>query len=491
MKKFFSKFNILGMIMLGLCVLLGVGDVSGAVFADGAAAATEQPGAGTTTETVTTLSHGVNSGLETLDIRALRPDMIEDPIDQNLVKIRPGLNRMDTILRYFKPIQTNNFEFDFYSIATSALSDTLSANATITSDADPHNVSGYAVLTGSVSNVGVGDCFYIPDVAGAGTDKSPLMIYVYKKDVSAKKIWFTISEDQMSKSSATPPVYGIPAIASGTTIYKLSRAADELAVDTDAYSVLPKPTHGYCQYHIAKIAQSTFEKLMDKKFKWDLSEVEEQVLYEYRRKLEGAILFNKGAKMWNPEIGKDVYTMGGIVRQITKSYELDLTDPTKGNEELISLEKYAFTGNSGSETRILLGGSGFVEAISKIKTVQKQQEAGNTEVVFGMTWNKITSNFGTLMLAHAEIFDEYGWSDKGLILDPVFLRKWQLQNFKTENYDGEKLMKMKGEMRVFSEVFGVAVYNPDVHCKVTIKSAASEESDSSSSSEKSSSSNQS
>ena len=89
-----------------------------------------------------------------------------------------------------------------------------------------------------------------------------------------------------------------------------------------------------------------------------------------------------------------------------------------------------------------------------------------------MTWNKIVSNFGTLLLAHAEIFDEYGWSDKGLILDPQFLRKWQLQAFKATPYDGEKLMIMKGEMKVFSEVFGVAVYNPDVHCKVTLRLSA-------------------
>ena len=100
------------------------------------------------------------------------------------------------------------------------------------------------------------------------------------------------------------------------------------------------------------------------------------------------------------------------------------------------------------------------------------KSVSNTEVVFGMTWNKIVSNFGTLLLAHAEIFDEYGWSDKGLILDPLFLRKWQLQAFKATPYDGEKLMIMKGEMKVFSEVFGVSVYNPDVHCKVTLRLTA-------------------
>ncbi|MBQ8100061.1 MAG: hypothetical protein IJ640_00335 [Prevotella sp.] len=471
MKKFLKNFSVVGFLMLILCVVLGVGDMSGAVMsADGAPAAVEKPGAGDTRETVTTIPHGDGGGLETLDIRALRADMIDDPIDQNLVKIRPGLNRMDTILRYFKPVPTNNFEFDFYGIATRELSNNLSAAATIHSDGDVHEVYGTAPLAGGISDIGDGDCFYVPSVAGGGKDTSPLMLYVYEKDLDNKIIKFTIAEDQMAETtSGGVTTYSIPAIAKDTVVYQLSRAVDELAVKTDAASVLPKPTHGYCQFHMAQIAQSTFEKMMDKKFKWDFSEVEEQVLYEYRRKLEGAILFNKGAKIWNRKLNKYVYTMGGITRQISKSYELDLSDMTKGNEALVSLEKYVFTGNSGSETRILLGGSEFVEAISKIKAVQKQQEAGNTEVVFGMTWNKIISNFGTLLLAHAEIFDEYGWSDKGLVLDPIFLRKWQLQSFKAQPYDGEKLMIMKGEMKVFSEVFGVAVYNPDVHCKVTLK----------------------
>ena len=467
MKKFLKNFNLLGFIMLGLCVVLGVGDMSGAVMsADGAAA--EVAGA-QTTETQTNIDHGDGGALETLDIRALRPDMIDDPVDQNLVKIRPGLNRMDTILRYFKPVPTNNFEYDFYSIATKALSNELNAAATITQSTDgPEGVHGSAVLKGGMTQIGEGDCFYVPSVAGA--DLQPLMLYVYQKDLQNNAILFTIAEEQMTKTtSGATTTWTIPALAANTTIYQLSRAADELAVKTDAASVLPKPTHGYCQYHIAQIAQSTFEKMMDKKFKWDLSEVEEQVLYEYRRKLEGAILFNKGAKIWNPKLNKHVYTMCGITRQITKSFQLDLRPSVDGNESLIALEKYAFCGNSGSETRILLGGSDFIEAVSKIKAVQKQQEAGNTEVVFGMTWSKIVSNFGTLLLAHAEIFDEYGWSDKGLIVDPMFLRKWQLQSFKATPYDGEKLMIMKGELKVFSEVFGVSVYNPDVHCKVTLR----------------------
>lgn len=475
MKKFLKNFNLLGFIMLGLCVVLGVGDMSGAVMsADGAAAAAEVAGA-QTTETQTVIPHGANGGLETLDIRALRPDMIEDPVDQNLVKIRPGLNRMDTILRYFKPIPTNNFEYDFYSIATKTLQNEVKVNAVITSDTDVREVYGEIQLKGGIADVGEGDCFYVPSIVSptvSGGDGKALMLYVYEKDTRNNKLYFTLAEEQMTKvTSGGTTTYSIPAIAANTPVYMLSRAADELAVKTDAASVLPKPTHGFCQYHIAQIAQSTFEKMMDKKFKWDLTEVEEQVLYEYRRKLEGAILFNKGAKIWNRKLNKYVYTMNGITRQIEKSITLDLTtlsDTQKCNGELIKLEKYVFCGNSGSDTRILLGGSDFIEAISKIKAVEKQQEADATEVVFGMTWNKIVSNFGTLLLAHAEIFDEYGWSAKGLVVDPMFLRKWQIQSFQAKGYDGEELMIMKGEMKVFSEVFGVSVYNPDVHCVINL-----------------------
>jgi hypothetical protein len=84
----------------------------------------------------------------------------------------------------------------------------------------------------------------------------------------------------------------------------------------------------------------------------------------------------------------------------------------------------------------------------------------------GIKWNRIESNFGTLLLSHHSILDEYGWTNKAIVIDPQFIKKWQIANFERKQYDGKELAIMNGKFTVFSEVCGVAVYNPDAHAIV-------------------------
>jgi hypothetical protein len=185
--------------------------------------------------------------------------------------------------------------------------------------------------------------------------------------------------------------------------------------------------------------------------------------------MEGSFLFGRKGKFWDSKKNTEVYTTGGIVNQIKNEYTLDDTSED-GTKALIALQKKIFTGNSGAKERFVFAGSEFVEKLSTIATVQKQIEAGNTEVVWGITWKKIESNFGTLLLIHHELLNEYGWSDKAIVIDPQYLKKWQLSNFERKEYDGKELAIMNGNFTVCSEVCGVAVYNPDVHAVIKLKS---------------------
>ena len=452
MKNFLKNFSLLGMLMLVVCVILGVGNVA---FANGVATEidTADPTKGTT------VTHGTEGALETLDIRKWRPEMINDPVDQALVKIRPSVNQLDTILRYAGTMKTNNFEYEWYSIGTRELFDEADGAATINSNGDPMAVKGTVKIAGNVEKFDVTDTVLFSGVNGA--DGKPLIGYVYAKDEVAGTLSFTVLESQMTNTSGT---YTIPAIADETKIYCLGRAAQELDVKTPAISYIPKPSKGYCQIFMCQIAESTYQSMMDKKVKFDISEVEEQALYEYRRRMEGSFLFGNGGKVYDPTKKSYVYLTNGIVHQITKSYTINTTN--NANEELVALEKKIFTGNSGSNQRVMLAGSGFVEKLSKIQTVEKQLEAGNTEIVMGIKWNRIESNFGTLLLSHHSILDEYGWTNKAIVIDPQFLKKWQIANFERKQYDGKELAIMNGKFTVFSEVCGVSVYNPDAHAIV-------------------------
>ena len=464
MKNFLKNFSLLGILMLVACVLLGVGDVSGAVFANGAASAVDD----SVELKGDVINHGNDGALETTDIRKLRPEMIDDPVDQNLVKIRPSVNQLDTILRYAGSIKTNNFEYEWYSIGSREVFDKVAtAAAATTAQTEIEAVKGSVTIAGNINKFDVTDTIIFPTILGA--DNSPLVGYVYEKDADNKVLKFTVAEDQMIKTSASGTAsYSIPAIAQDTEVYSLGRAAAELDVKTPAISFIPKPSRGYCQIFMCQVAQSTFEKIMDKKIKFDINEIEEQALYEYRKRIEGTLLFGHKGKVYDPIKKAYIYMTDGVARQIAKKFQLDAT-ATDSDAALVELEKKIFTGNSGAKERILFAGSEFIEKVSCIRTVKKQLEAGNTEVIWGIKWNRIESNFGTLLLSHHEILDEYGWSDKGIVIDPQYLKKWQISNFERKEYDGKELAIMNGKFTVFTEVCGVAVYNPDAHAIIELQ----------------------
>lgn len=458
MKKFLKNFSFMGMFMLMLSIVLGVGGFTGVAFANGVATGIETGGkddAAKADAKGASIEHGFRGALETTDFRSLRPEMINDPVDQNLVKIRPSVSPLDTILRYAGSKPTNNFEYEWYSLGTRAVEDKVT-NFTVTKSSDSQQVSATVKITGNINKFDVTDTFYVPSVVGK--DKEELVGYITKKDVVNKTITFTITEEQMTMDGSD---YTIPAIGDNVAIYSLGRAAGELDVKTPAISYIPKPSRGYCQIFMAQIAQSTYEKMMDKKFKFDVNEIEEQALYEYRVRMEGSFLFGKKGKVYNSETNQYVYMTGGIARQITKHKDIDAAG---GDKELIDVMKYIFTGNSGDKERIVLAGSEFVAKMSTFNTVQKQLEAGNSEVLWGITWKKIESNFGSLLLVHHELLDQYGWSGKAIVIDPQYLKKWQISNFERKEYDGKELAIMNGNFTVFREVCGVAVYNPDAHC---------------------------
>jgi len=483
MKKFFQNFSLMGFLMLMMCAILGVGDLSGAVVCANGAAAPVDTSAGVG-EGGTAIEHKANGSeaLETLDVRKYASEMPKDPVDQKLVLIRPYDTPFDTILRYAGSMTTNHFEFGWYSLGTRPVKDKVGTpkqgstalNTTAGSTAEDfrgtllvNNVNLFAetqTVVPSINNNGV-------RVPILGADGEELQLYIYEKDSANKLIKFTVSEEQLDSTTLDLPAAAKSAIVADVDLYLLGRAASELDVTSPAVSFLPKKSKGYCQIFKTQIAQSAYEKIMDKEIKFDLSEVEEQALFEHRRFMEGTLLFGKGGnKTWDPIKEHYIYTTAGAFNTVLKhqegtAYQLNSAN---GNAALVDMSKNIFTGNSGAKTRYVMGGSEAIAKISKMSTtgvngVIRQQEAVQTEVVYGVTWSKIVTNFGQLNLVHHELFDEYGYSDYLFVIEPQFLKKWQLTNFERQEVNAKELTIMNGTMVIFTEACGVAVYNPDVH----------------------------
>lgn len=461
MKKFLKNFSLLGCIMLVVCLVLGVGDMSGAVMADGVATdiSTKEGSMGTQVAT------GERGVLETMDYRKWSPDLIKDDVDQNIVQIRPYANQLDTILRFVGTKSVTTFEFEYYSISSRDVSDKAK-----TFNPKENSTKAGCTATLEVYNFGnfdVTDTIYVPDVNGA--DGQPLVLYVYQRDEANQTLTVTCGENQVEASGSG---FKIPAIGKNVSVYAMGRAASETDVLSPAVDFLPEKTKGYCQRFMFQISISNYAKMADKEIKWDLNEIEEEALFDYRRRMEASMLFGRMDKITIPgKGGKTIYLTGGIVGQIKNHYDLN-SNAADGNKEVVDMMKKVFMGNSGGKERFAFAGSEAVARISKMNGVVKQQDAVKTEVIMGITWSKMVSNFGTINLAHHEILDEYGYSDKLIIIDPQFLRKYQIENLSKQNYNGRELAIVNGDIVVFNESAGVAVLNPNAHCIVTVKETA-------------------
>ena len=459
----------MGSLMLVLCLVLGVGDMSGAVMMaegvatkiDGGAAATEGVAGGNAPAGVQ-VATPERSVLEAMDYRKWSPDLIKDDVDQNVVQIRPYANQLDTILRYLGTKNVNTFEFEYYSISSRDVSDKITSFATPSTASSSKKGCVATIGVSNFANFDVTDTIYVPTVAGA--DGKPLVLYVYQKDDTNQTLNVTCDEEQVTSVSGG---YAIPTIATQTVVYAMGRAAAETDVLSPAVEFLPDKTRGYCQRFMFQISESNYAKMADKELKWDLSEIEEEALFDYRRRMEASFLFGRMAKIYDPAKKKTIYTTGGIVNQITNQHVLNST-AADGNKEIVDMTKVIFMGNSGAKERFAFAGSEAVAKISKMNGVVKQQDAVKTEVIMGITWTKMVTNFGTINLAHHEILDEYGFESKMIVIDPQFLRKYQIENLSKQNYNGRELAIVNGDIVVFNEAAGVAVLNPKAHCIVTV-----------------------
>lgn len=128
--------------------------------------------------------------------------------------------------------------------------------------------------------------------------------------------------------------------------------------------------------------------------------------------------------------------------------------------------RQAFTGNSGSNRKILLAGTGLVEKLSNLEYT-RTLSAGETKTKWGLEFSEIRSNFGSLYLIHSEIFDQCGHADDGMIIDPEYITKYCHVPFQTEKLDLRRSGLRNTDAIVITEASCLVLRYPDSHMKIT------------------------
>lgn len=446
MKDFLKNFSVMSIFMLVACALFGVADC-GAMTAAGVATAT--PSGSTVIAGAPMSSPSEPQGLDTAQTQAAAPDLLMQEIDQEIVKIRPTFTPLDTIMRNSKTKKATGYEFAWYS---SDLLPVSSKIKTITAAAAA-NAAGLIDATVAVDDPGL---FNESDTVCVVT-KNAGNVILYVTEVNS-----TAGTMLVAYGGADVPVADI---AAGDVVYRLGRAAIEGEVQTINYSALPVKESNYCQIFKWQVAQSTLDKLHKKEVNWTMSDIEEEAVCNFKQAQEASFLFGRKCKYYNSAKRAEVYATGGLVNFITKAFEFDAAN---GDAEFVDLAKYIFQGNVGNRKRVMFMGSEFNAALSKLTSVQKQLAARDTLEVKGIEFNEIKTNFGVLATMQHDLLDMYGYADKAIVLDIDNIDKW-VWTSESLSLDTKHSGSFDGDVKVYTEIAGVALKYPDTHCIVTLK----------------------
>lgn len=447
MKKIFEKINVMSLFMLVACAIFGVADC-GCVAAAGVAATT--PAGSTVISGAPMTAPSEPQGLDTAQTAAHAPDLLQATIDAEIVKIRPAFTPLDTIMRSAKSKKAEGWKYDWYStdlLPVESKVDTITAAAAA-------NAAGVKDATLKVDDPALfneGDTLCIATQADGN-----IILYVASVNPATNDMLVSYGGGDVPTDK----------IAADDKVYRLGRAAIEGEVQTINYAALPVKQTNYCQIFKWQVAESTLQKLHKKEVNWSMSDVEEQAMCEFKMAQEASFLFGRKCKYYNAVKKAEVYATGGITNYITKRAQFNKAATDK-NAELVDLCKFIFQGNVGNRKRVMFMGSDFNAELSKVKMVQKQLASTETKVVWGVEFQEIRSNFGTLLCMQHDLLDLYGYADKAIVLDVDNLDKY-IWTSDTLTLDTKHSGSFDGDVKVYTEVAGVALKYPDTHCIISL-----------------------
>ena len=387
-------------------------------------------------------------GMTTTTTKTKSPDLLRPAIYNKIIELRPAKFPLDTILRQINEDEKiGSWEHKWYAADIRGFQDTVTTGFTT-------GASG--VRTVVVSNVhiwAVDDMALFPDVNGS--DFQPLVAAV----VAINAATSTLSLYGINVSSDT-----LPTIANASKVVRMGNAKNELDAQTTPYSVYPYNESNYAQIHMAQIEESLYNQLhTEKEVNYGIADLKNAALYSWRMDNEFTALFGAKRKWIDPVSNKEKYTSAGIIRfglptlQYTKSSGINDSTIQDWCQQI-------FDDNNGSDERIVFASSYLLKQLSKVSTVQKQLEAKSTNVIWGITFNRIETVFGVLNIRRHPILNYAGnYMYNGIVLDIANIGRSTLEVMNTTKLDLDKTGQRRADAYRLSESWLLRVVNKNTH----------------------------
>ena len=390
----------------------------------------------------TTVTSGI-TGEGTEDEATAYANYLDDDLNPTLVKIRLQDTPIDTITRMIGNVEKSEaWEAGGWEIGTLEVTDDVT-------------ISGNTV-TGTGDMWLVGDTFVLINADGPvlDSDNQPISALVIAKTGNA------LTVQRVGKSTNV----NMPAVSGKVQALRLSRAVSELTASVTGFALQPTDRKYFNQIHMCQVEESVIHSIHKKKVAMDFTTYKEQTLWDFKRGMEYANLFQVGGLSKDAE-GQLVHLATGIWWQMTEvsTYPAgDLTD-----EFWNQLGKDIFEGNNGSDRRFLLAGSELMLKISKVPSYSKQLEAKNTEIVLGVRVHKIETPFGELLIKPMGTLFEGYFAKCGMVVDVNYLKKFVMEPLTATVLELDKTgqRRVKNAVRMH-ETYSLFLENLPVHRKI-------------------------
>lgn len=400
-------------------------------------------------------------------VRAAVPDLDQNYVSKLITEIKPSRTPLDTLLRSVPTTKIDSFITEFYTVDMRGFSTSLTAEYVVVAP----NWARFAVLNvGSSEMFGVQDTIIVPEVTGAANtvDGYPLALFVTA--VGAGTITAYSLNGLAIAGGADAGKPGMPGIANGVTLRRMGNACNELDMQAPVISQLPEKDNNYCQIFMTQIEEGTFQRMNRKEVDWNFADFDRMSLVDMKLAIEMSYLGGYKNKFRNPTGGanKDHYMCGGILRSGIQRLDTAANN-TITTPDYTEWMKKLFTGNGGSEKRYCFGGNEFIKRLQLVDEVSKQLNANSTEMVYGITFTKIVTNFGTLMVNYNHVMDMIGYNYYGLVLDMNNIEKHENMALTSEDLDLKTAGIRRADAKIITESSCPVVRYPDSHGLLFVK----------------------
>lgn len=396
-------------------------------------------------------THVVNAPLTTDLANDASPSLNTLSIDSRITRIRPSSTPLDQISRMAKSRRCSSMVVQYYTVDTKKTESKLTAAASVSNMFEVSaTVKAIKVKVADPSIFDESETVIFSGIKAHGSDR-PFMGYVYGKS----------DEGELR----VVPVNALPKtdIPAGTVLVRMGRAATELDVQTAQFQALPTKDFNNCQIFKMQVEQSTLQKLSSKEVDWTLSDQEEAAIIDMRMGMEKSFLFGTRSTFLHPRKQETVYFTDGIWNQATETIGVNVH--ALSHSDIIDICARAFTHNGGSKKRIMLAGTGFMTAISKLGA-DRIIDVRNPHVKWGVVSREIVTNFGQLYLIHSEVFDQCGHTDDAFIIDPEHIAKYVHIPFNAESLNLRASGQRNTDAVVLTEASCLVLKYPKSHLRV-------------------------